>query len=81
MEKNKRYEMAENLIQKDIIAGKDLYEVKAMIGNPGHRNNALQIWNYNMDKGGGGFCFSLHYLVVEFTSDSVSNIWHQKIVD
>lgn len=80
-EKNKRYEMAEDLIQTGIIAGKDSNEVKALIGEPDFRNNTLQIWNYTMGEGGGGLGFMMHYLVIEFAADSVTSIWHQKIAD
>lgn len=80
-EKNKRHEMADDLIQSDIIAGKDSNKVKALIGEPDLRNDTLQIWNYNMGQGGGGFGFTMHHLVVEFTADSVSNLWLQRITD
>ncbi|HRE37653.1 MAG TPA: hypothetical protein PK092_04390 [Chitinophagaceae bacterium] len=80
-ERNERYKMADDLIQSGIITGKDSNEVKALIGEPDLRNVTSQIWNYNMDNGGEGFCFSIHYLVVEFMADSVSNIWHQMIAD
>lgn len=80
-EKNKRYEMAEDLIQTGIITGKDSNEVKALIGEPDFRNNTPQIWNYTMGEGGGGLGFMMHYLVIEFVADSVTSIWHQKIAD
>jgi len=80
-EKNKRYEMAADLIQSGIVAGKDSIEIKALIGEPDLRNDTSQIWNYNMGEGGGEFGFSMHHLVVEFAADSVSNIWHQRITD
>jgi len=80
-ERNERHEMADDLIQSGIIAGKDSNKVKALIGEPDLRNVTSQIWNYNMGEGGGGFGFRMHHLVVEFTADSVSNIWHQGITD
>lgn len=80
-EKNKRYEMAADLIQSGIVAGKDSIEVKSLIGEPDLRNVASQIWNYNMGEGGGGFGFTLHYLLVEFKGDTVSHVLHHEIVD
>ncbi len=80
-EKYRRYEMAADLIQSGIIAGKDSNEVKTIIGEPDDRNDALQTWNYYMGQGGGGPVFTVHYLVVKFSANSVSTIWHQKIVD
>lgn len=80
-EKYRRHEMAKDLIQSGIMAGKDSNEVKTILGEPDNRNDSLQTWNYNMGQGGGGPGFTIHYLVVKFSADSVSTIWHQKIVD
>lgn len=81
LKKYKRYEMVKDLIQSNIVAGKDTNEVKALIGEPDLRNDTSQIWNYNMGEGGGGLGFRMHYLVVKFTADRVIDIWHQRITD
>lgn len=80
-EKYIKLEMVANLIQSGVITGKDSNEVKTILGEPENRNDSLQTWNYNMGQGGGGPGFTIHYLVVKFSADSVSTIWHQKIVD
>lgn len=63
--------MAADLIQSGIIAGKDSND----------RNDSLKTWNYNMGQGGVGLGFIIHNLVVKFSADSGSTIWHHKIVD
>jgi len=80
-EKYRSYKMAADLIQSGIIAGKDSNEIKTIIGESNDKNDSLKTWNYNMGQGGGGPGFTIHHLVVKFSADSVSTIWHHKIVD
>lgn len=63
--------MAADLIQSGIIAGKDSND----------RNDSLNTWNYNMGQGDVGPGFTIHHLVLKFSADSISTIWHHKIVD
>lgn len=80
-EKSRRHEMAEDLINSNILSGKDSNVVKQILGEPASRIDSVQNWNYYLGTGGGGFGFTMHSLVIEFKGDSVKNVFHYRITD
>ncbi len=80
-DKQERFQMGDDIIENELILGKDTNQVKQILGNPTW-GDTTQTWTYDMGSGGGGLGFLLHYLHVKFDNKGrVTSVEHLKIED
>ena len=79
-ETNKRFQMADNIIDSKLLIEKDTNQIKQLLGEPTERDS-LTNWTYNMGQGGGGLGFLFHSLIVSFENEKVTRVVHAKIQD
>lgn len=69
--------MAEDLIDSEILLGKDTTQIKALLGEPDHygrcvwKKDAVNTWTYSIGVSDGGFVFLFHQLALRFDQDKV----------
>jgi hypothetical protein len=86
-DKEKRYEMARDIIKSNVIITRDTNQVKQILGQPTSGNNSnwhpdsLNIWTYEMGEGGGRLGFLFHNLVIRFEKGQVVAVEHAKYRD
>ena len=84
---HKRFQMAEDLIDSEILLGKDTTQVKAVLGDPGRygrcvwKKDSVNTWSYSMGAGGGLFGFLSHELALRFDQNKVVQAEHLEIND
>ncbi len=76
--KNERWRMESDLLENRILEHKDSNQVKQLLGQPDHRNGALNQWTYNMGQGGGGLGFLFHALLLTYDKGQVKTIQHSE---
>lgn len=82
-----RYQMADDLIERKVLVGKDSSEVKAMLGSPERRSdstNQVELrdsWTYDMGMGSFGFGVKFHTLIIKFHENKVSEVIHGGTTD
>lgn len=81
MDKDDRLEMADNIVSSKILIGKDSNQVLETLGKPTLIGDQTQYWRYDMGMGRGGLGFMFHYLVVNFSKDTVVSVTHSRIPD
>lgn len=84
LDETKRYEMADNIINKKQLIGKDTNQIKALLGDTPlkYPESANQVtWTYDMGMGGGGLGFLFHSLGVKFKDNRVILVEHYEIKD
>lgn len=80
-EKNTRYQMVDDLINKKLLINSDSTKVKYLIGEPASRDSSNTRWHYNMGTGGGGLGFLFHYLNIKFENNKVDSVQHIEYMD
>lgn len=76
-----RFQMAGDIIDRKILISKDTNEVKHLLGDPTWRQDAIKAWTYDMGWGGGGLGFLGHYLVLKLNNGNVVEVEHAKVRD
>ncbi|WP_051189721.1 hypothetical protein [Daejeonella oryzae] len=79
-DREKRYQMANDLIESKILIGKDTSQVKQILGIANSVNTDGE-WVYTMGMGGGGLGFMFHNLIIKFDNHKVLAVEHAKIPD
>jgi hypothetical protein len=77
--KEKRFQMADDIIKSKMLIGKDSVQVVDILGNTVEsRTDTLhqRIWTYPLGQGGGGLGFLFHYLQVSFKENKVVQVQH-----
>lgn len=75
-----RYKMIDDLIDEEILIGKDSIKVKEIICSLDFRTNDKGSWRYNAGTG-GGIGFVDHKLEISFKNNKVVNVKHIRIKD
>lgn len=84
---HKRFQMAEDLIDSEVLMGKDTTQVKDLLGDPGRygrciwKKNSVNTWTYSMGAGGGVLGFLSHELALKFDQNKVIQAEHFEIND
>jgi hypothetical protein len=81
IEKERRFEMAGDIIRSKMLISRDTTEVKQILGDPTGRQNTINAWTYDMGMGGGGLGFLFHILVVKFENNRVVGVEHAEVRD
>jgi NADH:ubiquinone oxidoreductase subunit 5 (subunit L)/multisubunit Na+/H+ antiporter MnhA subunit len=81
VDRENRFKMAKNIIDSEILIGKDTNQIKQLLGNPYLRNASSKAWNYDMGTGGGGLGFLFHTLYIKFDKNKVASVLHQEVKD
>lgn len=79
--KERRFEMADNIIKTKMLISRDTTEVKQILGDPTWRQSTTTAWIYDMGIGGGGLGFMFHHLVIKFDKGKVVVVEHAKTND
>jgi hypothetical protein len=85
--KTKRYQMAEDMINRKLLIGKDTNQVKNMLGHSTktsqykRRTDTLTEYTYDLGMGGGGLGFQLNYLTIKFNKGLVISVEQQTVSD
>jgi len=80
-DKEGRYQMAGDLINSNMIIGKDISQVKEILGEPTWSIDSSNSCVYDMGFGGGGLGFMFHNLVIRFSKGKAVSVEHMKIRD
>ncbi|PQA56910.1 hypothetical protein [Siphonobacter curvatus] len=84
---HKRFQMAEDLIDRELLLGKDTTQVKDILGDPDRygrciwKKNSVNTWTYSMGSGGGSLSFLYHQLSLKFDQGRVVRAEHIEIDD
>ncbi|MCC7028440.1 MAG: hypothetical protein IT265_15880 [Saprospiraceae bacterium] len=79
--KEERFEMADDLIIRQILKEKDSTQVKLFIGMPNWQDSLNMKWTYDMGSGIVGFGLYFHTLIITFSSNKVIKVEHIRIPD
>ncbi len=80
-DKERRFEMADDIVDSKILIGKDTNQVKELLGKATSQDSSNQRWTYFVGTGGGGFGFLFHELSINFDKNKVISVTHSKIED
>lgn len=81
-DKKERYQMADDIIESNMLIGKDTSLVKQILGEPLWRDETAKQCTYDMGSGGGGLGFLFHNLVLNLDKKGiVISVKHIKIRD
>ena len=80
-DKNDRYQMVGDLIDRKILINADSNKVKQLIGEPASRDSTNTYWGYDLGMGGGGLGFLLHYLDIKYENNKVVDVQHIEVKD
>ena len=83
-ESGKRFQMADDIIKRKILIGKDTTQIKDLLGdtNQKFQDSSKQLhWTYEMGEGGGGLGFLFHSLEINFKNNKTVTIQHSEIRD
>lgn len=78
---DKRWQMADDLINRELLIGKDTNGIQEMLGGNYQRYPGDSVWRYDMGTGGGGLGFSFHSLFVIVKSGKVVSVSRARIND
>jgi len=83
--KDERFQMANDIIERKILIGKDTSQVKLILGAVDWSDNnwqpdSINTWTYDMGMG-GGLGFTFNHLYVKFEKDKVFSVEHIRIDD
>ncbi len=78
---DKRFEMADDLIIRQILKEKDSTQVKLLIGMPNWQDSLNMKWTYDMGSGIVGFGLYFHTLIITYSSNKVIKVEHIRIPD
>lgn len=79
--KEERFEMADDLINRKIINDQDSIHVKQLLGIPTFQDSLNLNWSYDMGLGGGGLGFLFHQLIITFDKNKAIKVEHIRIPD
>jgi uncharacterized membrane protein len=74
-----RHQMADDIIDKRRLIGKDTFELKRLLGEPIYRSDTT--WTFDMGAGGGGLGFLFHQLILNLDNGRVTIATHGKYAD
>jgi len=80
-DRQRRFQMANDIIGSKMLIGKDSLAVKQLLGEPTWRDSSNQSFTYDMGWGGGGLGFLSHKLKVAFHNGRVAKAEHEEIMD
>ena len=78
-DKDGRFEMADDIINSNMLINKDTNQIKQILGEPLRGSN--NTWTYDMGMGGGGLGFLFHSLLIKFENEKVVTVEHATIRD
>ncbi len=79
-ERNKRFEMRNDIINSEILIEKSKNQVLNLIGEP-TKGDTSDVWSYRLGMGGGGVLFQFNELVVTFKNDTVRTVEKLEIIE
>ena len=79
--KKERFQMANYIIETNMLIGKDTNQVKQLLGIPTRDRSTTGVWTYDMGYGGGGLGFLFHHLHLKFKNNKVVSVEHIEIQD
>ncbi|MFT3911649.1 MAG: hypothetical protein QM737_19660 [Ferruginibacter sp.] len=71
---SKRFEMADDIIDSEMLIGKDTNQVKEMLGEPAWRISFSNQWNYHMGWEVAGLGALVHNLFLTFEDGKVKKV-------
>ncbi|NOT74229.1 MAG: hypothetical protein HOP08_04815 [Cyclobacteriaceae bacterium] len=80
-EKQKRYEMRDDIVESDFLKNKNKAEVLNLLGSPDFRTDTTNVWEYDLGTSGAGFGWQFNSLLVKFDHEQVSKVEKREIVD
>jgi hypothetical protein len=80
-DKEKRYEMRDDIVESGILNKKNRREIIDLIGRPDIGTDSTNIWNYDLGTSGAGFGWQFNTLIVTFDNDRVTSVEKREIVD
>lgn len=80
-DKEKRYEMRDDLVNSEILKNKNKKEVADILGLPDFETDTTNIWNYDLGTSGAGLGWQFNTLLITFDNDRVTKVEKQEIVD
>ena len=80
-DKESRFEMVDDIVDRKILIGKDTNQVKELLGKATSQDSSNQRWTYFVGTGGGGFGFLFHELFINFDKNKVISVAHSRIED
>ncbi|MCF1717042.1 hypothetical protein L0U88_20535 [Flavihumibacter sp. RY-1] len=86
-DRERRFQMAGDIITSKMLLNKDTNQVKQILGEPTWgsdstwRQDTINIWTYEMGMGGGGLGFLFHNLIIKFDKEKVAAVEHTEIRD
>lgn len=80
-DKEKRYEMRDDLVDSGILKEKSKKETIDLLGPPDFGTDTTNVWNYDLGTSGTGLGWQFNTLLVMFDNDRVVNVEKQEIVD
>lgn len=77
-----RYQMADDLLKRQLLAGKDSQQVKQLLGEPDRTTfQDSTAYRYEMGAGAGALGIEFHSLLIRFRSGRVAAVEHVRIRD
>lgn len=70
---DKRHSMTKDLVEGNVLAGKNKAEVLDLLGNP-LESDSSDVWHYDMGWSGAGFGWEMHSLAVTFSNGTVEAV-------
>jgi len=79
-DKQKRYQIADDLVNKKILLRKDTAYVRSLLGAPEYRNTISE-WEYDAGAGAAGLGFTFHFLNLNIQDGKVISVTHGWVRD
>lgn len=80
-DKEKRYEMRNDIVESEILKNKDKKEVAELLGLPDFGSDTTNIWNYDLGTSGAGLGWQFNSLIVTFDKELVTKVEKKEITD
>jgi hypothetical protein len=80
-ERDKRYEMRDDLAGGDLLVNKTKNEIIELLGPPDVGVDTMDIWDYNLGISTAGFGWQFNSLILTFANERVIRVEKNEIVD
>jgi hypothetical protein len=80
-DREKRYEMRDDIVESEILKEKNKKEIIELIGPPDFGTDTNDVWNYDLGTSGAGIGWQFNTLLVTFKNDRVVKVEKQEVVD
>ena len=79
--KNERWRMGNDLINQQLLIGKDTNQVIEIIGRPTYRKDSIRLWQYDLGSSAHGFGIAIYNMSLQYEGNKVITARLSKYID